>query len=93
MLLSYYTKICIPIIGLNFKHTPSHYQIIAHNAVHKHTCDIVKIIIPRINYFLAIQYIEQTKVFNNISLTARSPPIFSTTIMLYPHYHRNIRRW
>jgi len=93
MLLSYYTRICIPIIGLNLKQPVLHYKIMVHNTAHKHVSDIIKIVIHKVNYPLAIQYIEQTKIFDNILLTARSPPTLLVVMMLYPYYHLNIKRW
>jgi|WetSurSiteA1Bulk_404760.scaffolds.fasta_scaffold139249_2 hypothetical protein len=93
MLLSYYTRICIPIIGLNLKQPDFHYKIMVHNTGHKHASDIVKTIVCKINYPIAIRCIEQTKIFDNILLTARSPPILLVVMMLYPYYHLNIKRW
>lgn len=93
MMLSYYTKICIPIIGLNMKQIDFHYTIIVHNAEHEQISNTIKIIIHKINYISAIQLFEKPKKFDNILLTARSPPVFLVITLLCSYYRPNIRRW
>ena len=74
MMLSYYTKMCIPIIGLNFK--KFHCKINVNNVIHAQTANDIKLAPNTLIYYFIINDLTPIKVYEYVMVTARGPPFW-----------------
>lgn len=74
MMLSYYTKICIPIIGINLRYM--HYEIKVNSTTHEHITQEIKIYQNVSHYYFIINSLIIKNPYNRITLSARSPPYY-----------------
>lgn len=72
-MLSYYTKMYIPIIGFNLRNL--NFKVNVNNAVHVQTTNNIKLICRTIIHYFIIRDFVPVNSYEYIMLTARAPPV------------------